>query len=228
MKCLIVEDDKMSRTSLARLCGKIEGVEVRESEGAVQAVKMLSEESFDLIFLDVEMPDMSGIELIQNVGSLPPVVITSGNKKYAYDAFELDVVDYIQKPVSLPRLIKSFNKVNGRDRGQSVREVLEDSLFVKVDGKLVRLELNDIQYIESLRDYVIFRIAEHRFVVHSSLKNIEQKLENDERFLKVHRSFIINLRWIKDVDDKSVVVGERVVPVSRSHRTDLVEKLNLL
>lgn len=228
MKCLIVEDDKMSRASLARLFGKIEGVEVRESEGAVEAIKILNSESFDLVFLDVEMPDMSGIELIRAVSSLPPVVITSGNRKYAYDAFELDVVDYIEKPVSLPRLIKSLNKVNGRDRGQSVQDAPEDSLFVKVDGKLVRLELNDLQSIESLRDYVIFRTADHRFVVHSSLKNIEQKLENDERFLKVHRSYIINLKWIKDVDDKSVVVGERVVPVSRSHRMDLVQKLNLL
>lgn len=228
MKCLIVEDDVMSRASLVRLCKKISGMEVEESGDALEAMEMLKSQEFDLVFLDVEMPDMSGMDLLKTLPEMPPTIITSGNRKYAFDAFEFNVVDYIEKPVSLQRLIKGLNKIEKRDTGKSIREAEDDALFVKVDGKLVRLNLPEIQSVESLRDYVIFRTVDDRYIVYSSLKNIEEKLKNDNRFLKVHRSYIINMNWIKDVDDKSVVIGDRVVPVSRSHRTSLVEKLNML
>lgn len=229
MNCLIVEDDKMSREMLSGLCTKIEGLEIKSVENAVDAISVLENSRFDLVFLDVEMPDMSGIDLIRTQRDMPPVIITSVNRDYAYDAFEFDVVDYLQKPISLPRLIKAVQKVRKMSNGAvNGNEVKNDHIFIKVDGKHVRLQLSDVRMITSMRDYVIFQLDSERYIVHSTLKSIEEKLQDDSRFYKVHRSYIVNVNHIVDMDDRSVVIGEKVIPISRSNRQSFMEYLNML
>lgn len=230
MNCLIVEDDRMSREMLSDLCAKIEGLDVRSVDTALNAIADLEGKRYDLVFLDIEMPDMSGIDLMRTQEKMPPVIITSAKKEYAYDAFEFDVVDYLQKPVSLPRLIKAVQKVRKRTIAEPEEKQTKatDHMFIKVDGKHIRLELNEILAITSMRDYVIFQLESERHIVHSTLKSIEEKLESDKRFYKVHRSYMINVNHIVDMDERSVVVGKQVIPISRSNRQAFMEYLNML
>lgn len=231
MKCLIVEDELISRTSLELLCEKIDNVEVKAVSNGEEAKRLLDTESFDLLFLDVELPGMSGLELIRYKDNMPPIVITSGSKVHAFDAFELDVIDYIQKPVSYQRLLKAFDKIKFMQvprKNSNVEPAGDDSIFVRSNGKHVKLHLSQIYFIESLRDYVIFRTEEKRYIVHSTLKNIEERLSQDGRFLKVHRSYIVNTDCITDYDDRTVYLHDHEVPVSRSNKQALREQLNQL
>lgn len=230
MNCLIVEDDRMSREMLIDLCAKIDGIDVRTVDTALDAISNLDSNRFDLVFLDVEMPDMSGIDLMRSQEKMPPVIITSAKKEYAYDAFEFDVVDYLQKPVSLPRLVKAIQKVRKRNTPEidASTPTTTDHMFIKVDGKHIRLQLKDVIAITSMRDYVIFQLENERHIVHSTLKSIEEKLGSDKRFYKVHRSYIINVNHIVDMDDRSVVVGKQVIPISRSNRQAFMDYLNML
>ncbi|WP_306643956.1 LytR/AlgR family response regulator transcription factor [Sanyastnella coralliicola] len=229
MNCLIVDDDEMARASLENLCKKIDGIVPACAEDALTAMRMMQASKYELVFLDVEMPEMTGLELLEASDELPAVIIISANREYAFEAFSFDVLDYLEKPVALPRLIKAINKVKRTTTPIEVpAEKSDDSIYVKVSGKLVKLTYDEIYVIESMRDYVKFITKDGRHVVHSTLKGIEDKLSAEPRFFKTHRSFIINTDHIADVDEKSVVVGKSVVPISRSMRPAFMEKLNLL
>lgn len=231
MKCLIVEDELIARSSLELLCQKSEMAEVVTASCGEEAKRLLDSENFDLMFLDVELPGVSGLELIRYKDDMPPIVITSASKVHAFDAFELDVIDYIQKPVSYQRLLKAFEKVKMMQsprKNSNVEPAGNDSIFVRSNGKHVKLQLSQIYFIESLRDYVIFRTEEKRYIVHSTLKNIEERLAGDGRFLKVHRSYIVNTECITDYDDRTVFLSDHEVPVSRANKQALKEQLNQL
>jgi DNA-binding LytR/AlgR family response regulator len=229
MNCLIVDDDKMSRSSLEFICSRIDGVNTTTVSSALEASRLLNSQTFDLIFLDIEMPEMNGLDLIRFSKRMPPIIITSANTKYAFDAFQLDAVDYLAKPLTLPRVMKAITKVSALSElssNNTVQPVGDSSVFIRVDGKHIKLDFNDIFVVESMRDYVMFRTEKSRFIVHSTLKNIEERLGHDRRFLKIHRSFIINTDTITDFDERSVVCGPYNIPVSRSNRTVLQKHLN--
>jgi DNA-binding LytR/AlgR family response regulator len=231
MKCLIVDDDKLSRASLEFICSRIDGLQVTSVESAGEAGRMLNSGRYDFVFLDIEMPEVSGLDFIRLNKQIPPIIITSSNKDYAFDAFQLDAVDYLSKPLTITRVMKAISKVNalaGMSSSNTVQPVGERVVFIRVDGRNVKLELDDIHLVESMRDYVMFRTATTRYVVHSTLKNIEERLGHDGRFLKIHRSFIINTDHITDFDDRNVVVGPYTVPVSRSNRSALLKQLKSL
>ncbi len=229
MKCLIVDDDKLACASLEFICSRIEGVKTDTASSAAEASSMLNAGSYDLIFLDIEMPGMNGLELIRFSRNMPPIIITSASKSYAFDAFQLDAIDYMSKPLTYPRVIKAITKVSAiadLSPTNTVQPSGDNSVFIRVDGKHVRLELSEVVLIESMRDYVMFRTHHQRYIVHSTLKNIEERLAHDARFLKIHRSFIVNTHHITDYDERSVVAGPYNVPVSRSNKNMVQQHLN--
>lgn len=228
MKCLIVDDDEMARASLEHLCSKINELEiVAACNNGIEAMRLLKQEAIDLVFLDIEMPDLSGLDLVKTLDQLPQIIFVSGHTKYAIEAFEYHVTDFLVKPIDLPRLIKSI------DHAQSLADKKEEShdlreLFVKVDGRLVRLSYDDILYVESIGDYVVFNtIKKEKFIVHSTLKNIDAKLQHPE-FLKVHRAFVVNLTKIVDIEESNLVIGDKVVPISRAHKPILLKRIKTL
>ncbi len=227
MRCLLVDDEEMSRKIVAGMCAQIEGIElVGICENALQALPYLEKEEIDLIFLDVEMPEMTGLDLVKSVKQLPQIIFITSKQEYAVEAFEHRVTDYIQKPVQLPRLIKAIE----RAREVLNKRVADDpnELYVRVDGKLVRLDLQDVLYIESIGDYVIFHTEKkEKFIVHSTLKNIDDKISN-RKFLKVHRSFIVNLSKIVDIQETNLVIKDKVIPISRAHRPVLMNHIKTL
>ena len=230
MNCLIIEDEKMSREALFALCDKVGGMTVEAVENVVDARKILSQRTFDLVLLDIGLPDINGVEFLRIGMTLPPVIIISSNEKYALEAFELDVVDYLKKPVSLSRFIQAIDRFKSRTASaeSSVKSEKEENIFVKSEGKIIRIPLNEILVLESMRDYVIFRMEKGKHLVHTTMKNVEEQLKDDDRFIRVHRSYIINRSQISDIQENSVLVQSHVIPVSRSHRTMLMEKIKFI
>ena len=234
LNCLIVDDDRMSRALMTRFCAKIDDLNVVGiCQNGLEALDFLSANSVDLLFLDVEMPDLTGVELLQCSQQLPTIVFISSKREYAVEAFayrEL-VADYIPKPATLPRLLTAIERVRKKlaptPAPETASTTAKDYIFVRSDGRFVRINLGSLMYVENVGDYVLFKTEAEQYLVHATLKNIAGRLDHPD-FLKVHRSYIINLSKIVDVKDGSVVVRKKVIPVSRAHRSVLLERIDPL
>ena len=230
MNCLIVEDDEISMISILKFCEKIKDIDIKGVCGNInEAIECLQKFEIDLIFLDVELPGTSGIDLIKQMDDLPLIVFTTAKREYAADAFEFKdyVIDYITKPISLPRMLNAVNKARQKLSKEELNEPFNNHLFVKSDGRLVRIDIEDLEYIETVGDYVLFKTSSSQFMVHSSLKNIDSRIQHPN-LMKIHRSYIINLSKIIDIQDNSVLIGKKIIPISRAHRSKLWKRLDPL
>jgi DNA-binding LytR/AlgR family response regulator len=228
LRCLIVDDDVMARTAMQTLCSKIEDLQVvKVCDSAVEALAYLEEEPIDLIFLDIEMPEMTGIEFLGQLATSPYVVVTSSRIEYAFDAFEHQVIDYLKKPVALPRFQLAIEKVQEAEKAIQAYKSQTKDVYVKHDGRYVRINYDDILYFENIGDYVRIRAKSANYIIYSTLKSIDAKLQ-DPRFVKVHRTFIINIDQIKDIEENTLVISDAVIPISRAHRPGLMNRLNFL
>ncbi len=226
MNCIIVEDDQMARASLELMCQKIDDLEVVGSfDNGIDALKLIKTEPIDLILLDIQMPDFSGLDLIKSLDKKPQIIFTTGHAEYAVEAFEHRVTDFLTKPVELVRLMKAIDHARENLAAAPSEEMTE--LFLKVDGRYVRLDLDDVLYVESLGDYVTFRTSTEKYIVHSTMKNIDDKIKN-KKFLKVHRSYIVNLSKVVDIEEANMVIMDKVIPISRAHRPVLMNRIKTI
>ena len=186
MNCLIVDDEEMSRRNLERLCQKITDLNiVGICENGMQVMDELENSSIDLLFLDIEMPDLSGMEMVKNLSNLPQIIFTTNRTDLALEAFEYDVTDYLAKPVTLPRLLKAVNKAKIRSSSNSATIKEDENLFIRSEGKLVKLDYDEIVFIETMDDYLIFHLDnDQKHIIHSSLKKMDEKLKG-KQFLKI-------------------------------------------
>lgn len=237
MNCIIIDDEAAARAIIEQLCSKVSSLNVLESfPNAMQAIKYLNQNEVDLIFLDIHMPDFTGFDFIQTLKNPPKIVLTTSDAQFAIEAFEYDcIVDYLVKPIVLPRFEKAIQKavtiaakpsISVKDSG-SVETTLGNDLYVNIDRRLIKIDIPSIYLVEAKGDYIQVKTEDKNYTVHSTLKKIEDKLPND-LFLKVHRSFIINVQKIIDIEDNSVLIKKDVIPVSRSNRPELMKRLNLL
>lgn len=230
IKCIVVDDEIIARKSLSKLCEKVEQLSViGVFESGKNVLACLEKEEVDLIFLDIEMPDMTGLDLIEQLPYLPQIIFTTSNQDYAYAAFEYDVTDFLKKPVTMSRFLKAIEKV--QTRKSQLNAVADSSasseIYIRVDGRLVRLPYEDIYYFENVGDYIKVVSVHGNFIFHSTIKALNQKIKNP-RFLKVHRSYIVNLNKIKDIEDSTLVIDQKVIPISRSHRPVILRSINLI
>jgi len=231
MKCLIVDDNQIARMALKQLVGQVQNLElVAECNDAIEAYNYLAKNPVDLILLDIEMPDMSGLELIQKLGHRKPLIIfTTAKKDYAVEAFELSVVDYLVKPVTLPRFIQAIEKANEAlesDR-QEVKIEEQGFVFVKDNGVLKRISIDDILYLEAMGDYVKVHTPQKFHVVHATLKSLEERLPA-ARFTRVHRSYIVAVSKIDYIQEGTISIGKAGIPVADTYKAALNKRLNLL
>ncbi len=234
MDCIIIDDDATARLIIKEHCLKSEQINVvEEFSSAIDAIKFLNTTSVDLVYLDIHMPTFSGFDFIQTLKNPPIVVLTTSDKNLALEAFEYkSVVDYLVKPITKERFDKSLEKLNSISN-TSIEEVKPieksklDFIYVNVDRRLVKVSIPNIYLIEAKGDYINIKTKEKNYIVHSTLKKIEDKLPSDS-FFKVHRSFIINISEIIDIEDNTVLIQKDVIPVSRSKKSELMKKLNLL
>lgn len=228
---LIVEDELMARKSLERLCGKYPQINlVGACENAEAGLATMTQDaSIELVLLDIEMPGMSGLELLEQIPYLPQVIFTTGNKEYAYEAYEYDITDFLKKPVSADRFARAMQKVMAikEKRNAIASSSAAHELYIKADGKYVRLDYEDILYFENVGDYIKAATTHGNYIFHDTMKGLDKKITYP-RLLKVHRSYIVNLGKIKDIEDNTLVIGGAVIPISRAHKPILLRSINLL
>lgn len=234
MNCIVIDDEKLARVIIKTLCSKIESLNlVEEFSSAIQAIKFLNENQVDLIFLDIHMPDFSGLDFIKTLKNPPKIIFTTSDPKFAIEAFEYDfIVDYLLKPIELPRFEKAIAKAEKLQLNVPVEvkkeaKEVQNDFYVNIDRRLIKIDLPSIYLIQANGDYINIKTEDKNYIVHSTLKKIEDKLP-DSLFLKVHRSYIINVKKIIDIEDNSVLIKKDVVPVSRSKRPELMKRLDLL
>ncbi|APZ45595.1 DNA-binding response regulator [Polaribacter reichenbachii] len=232
MNCIIIDDDATARLITKQLCLKTEKINVvDEFSSAIDAIKYLNTASVDLVYLDIHMPTFSGFDFIQTLKNPPKIILTTSDKNLALEAFEYkSVVDYLVKPITKERFEKSLEKLESFTivgEPKTKEKAKSDFIYVNVDRRLVKVSIPSIYLIEAKGDYINIKTEQKNYIVHSTLKKIEDKLPTDS-FFKVHRSFIINISEIIDIEDNTVLIKKDVIPVSRSNKSELMKKLNLL
>jgi DNA-binding LytR/AlgR family response regulator len=225
MTCLIVDDEKMSRQIISHFIERTEGLElVKVCESAIEAANFLQQNAVDVVFLDIEMPEMSGMDLIKSLEIIPQVVLITSRTDYAIEAFEHNVVDYLVKPVEYARFVKAVAKV--RENLQTQQTEAED-LYVKSESKIVKINLKELLYVEALADYVILHTSAQKYIVHSTMKGIEKRLP-EKNFIRIHRSYIVNTDKIEHIEDLSVVINKKYLPIGNSYKDAFMKRLNIL
>jgi DNA-binding LytR/AlgR family response regulator len=235
MNCIIIDDEEMARAIIAQFISKNTDLTIEnEFSNALQAIKYLNQNDVDLIFLDIHMPDFTGFDFIQTIKNPPKVILVTSDKDFAIEAFEYDcIVDYLVKPITEDRFQKAIQKAKAYKINFNPKEsaaVAEDNInefYVNIDRRLIKIEMASVNIVEAKGDYIHIKTEGKNYIVHSTLKKIEDKLPKD-LFLKVHRSFIINTKKIIDIEDNSVLIAKDVIPVSRANKPELMKRLNLL
>jgi DNA-binding LytR/AlgR family response regulator len=236
MNCIVVDDENMGRKLLEENVRQIPFLNlVASCKNAFEAMEQLQSNSIDLIFLDIQMPGMLGTQFIQTLAKKPLVIFVTAYDNYAVESYQLDAVDYLMKPVSLERFSLAANKAYQLFNLQkpavptaaAPQEALEDFFFVNVEYSLVRISIPQISHIEGLKDYVkIYLDGERRPVLtKTTMKSLEAKVM-PHGFMRVHKSFIVNLRKIESIKQQRIKIGTFDIPVSDSHAAELMEKLN--
>jgi len=221
----------MARMAMKKMVSQDQNLELAaECADAIEAYNYLSNNPVDLLLLDIEMPDMSGLDLIKKLGNKKPLIVfTTAKTDYAVEAFELSVVDYLVKPVALPRFIQAVEKANEalESNKQEVKVEEQGFVFVKDNGVLKRISIDDILYLEAMGDYVKVHTAPKFHVVHATLKSLEEKLPSS-KFTRVHRSYIVAINKIDFIQEGTISIGKASIPVADTYKTTLNKRLNLL
>jgi len=237
MNCIIIDDEALARAIIRNHCAKADDLVVLEEfSNAIAAIKYLNQNTVDLIFLDIHMPDFTGFDFIQTLKNPPKIVLTTSDRNFAIEAFEYDcIVDYLVKPVELPRFLKAVQKAeqvkppkaDTAKPSTHTNDSEGNDLYVNIDRRLIKISFDSILIIEAKGDYILIKTEGKNYTVHSTLKKIEDKLP-ESKFLKIHRSYVINFHKIIDIEDNSVLIAKDVIPISRSNRPILMKRLNLL
>lgn len=229
MKCIIIDDDEACRNVLVHLVKQIDDLQlVGNFSSPTEALGAFKKETIDLVFLDIEMPEMNGIEMIKSIG-LPPTIITTTHKEYAIDAFEYNVIDYLIKPIALPRFLKAVEKAKKTTKTDVAQgTVSKEFFFIKKDSILNKVPFSEILRVEALGDYLAVHTTNNKkYVVHLTLKAIDDKLPK-EKFVRVHRSHIVNIANVGMVEDNTIYVNNEAIPVGALYKEKFNSMLNLL
>jgi len=230
LTCAIVEDDRISLALIEGLAEKSGLLEVKKSLASSQeALLWLSENQVDLLFLDMEMPEISGLQLLRALSYKPEVIIISSNPNYAVEAFEFSVTDYLLKPIKdYARFLQAVNKVSAKQKPQKKEtKDIDGNLFVRIDSLLLKLNLDDVFWIEASGDYIKIQTTEKNHIVYSTLKKIEEKLP-PQKFVRVHRSFIINISKISNIDPNNLEINKKIIPISSTYKEELLDRIKVL
>lgn len=231
INAIIVDDEPLALDVLETYIEKIPNLNlVQRCNNAIEAFKVLQNESIDLIFLDIQMPQLTGIEFLKSLKNPPQVVFTTAYQNYALDGFELNVTDYLLKPISFDRFVTAVNKVVDQMPSESVEQeelaTGKDFFFVKSDKKLVKVKYEDINYIEGLKDYVIIRMTNNtRIVTLQTMKSLEAKLPGN-LFKRIHRSYIVALDKIAAIVGNMVEIDKKHIPIGKNYRDQLLNIIN--
>ncbi|MEI7663192.1 MAG: LytTR family DNA-binding domain-containing protein [Bacteroidota bacterium] len=235
IRCIAVDDEMLALDLIEDNIKKVPFLElVKTCRSAMDAIEVIQTQPVDLIFLDIQMPDISGIQMLKSLNNKPVVIFTTAYSSYAQEGYDLDVIDYLLKPYSFERFLKAVNKVHEyldlQNRAliqPAARELVTSPnfLFVKADYKLYKINLADILYIEGLKDYVKIYVSEKPIVTQMSMKTLEEKLPSYD-FIRVHRSFIVAFNKIDFIQKHMLTIGKKEIPISEHYRDQLFSIIN--
>lgn len=229
--CMIVDDEPMAREIISSFVGKIHNLElVATCKNVSEVFSVLQKESIQLIFLDINMPEISGLSLAKSIQHKSQVIFTTAYREYAIEGFDLQAVDYLLKPISFDRFLKAVQKYFDLHASKEiikqeiVSEAKETSIFVRSDRKMVKVRFKEINYIESLSDYVKIFTDKETIITRETISNIESKLPSNE-FLRTHRSYIVSMPKIDSFTNEFLELDKKAIPISRSYKENVLQKL---
>ncbi|GAA6765602.1 LytTR family DNA-binding domain-containing protein [Flavobacterium sp. CGRL1] len=223
LKCIITDDEPMARKGIRGYIEKTDFLSLTaECETAIELNSLLKKESADVIFLDVEMPGLTGMEFLSSASNLPKIIIVSAYEHYALKGFEMDVFDYLLKPVSYERFLKSVNKLFD-EKQKEFNSVQTEYIFIKTDKKTKKIMIRDILFIESMENYILIHTANSKETVYCTLKIIAENLPSD-LFFQPHRSYIANFEHVSAVEGNIIEIGKHKIPLSKNLKDDIYNK----
>lgn len=232
IKCLLVDDEPPARQLLESYITRLENLELcGECGNALEAFQFLQKKEVDLLFLDIQMPRMNGLELIKSLHNRPQIVLTTAYREYAVEGFELDVLDYLVKPVSFERFLKTISKYHHYSTvAQSAEPVAGPDtfetayMFFKVNKEMVKIYLKDILYVESIKDYLKIVTEEKSYITYQRINYMEEKLP-ENKFVRIHKSYIVSTTKINSFRNDTIKIGTLDLPVGRHYKQRFVEVL---
>ncbi len=227
IKCLVIDDEPIARKGIIEHIEQVDFLSVvAECKNGVEAASLLKTESIDLIFLDIQMPQLNGIDFLKSLSNPPLVIFTTAYPQYAIEGFELEVLDYLLKPISFSRFFKAALKAQEflQKKSPTVINANTDFFFIKVNQKLEKITTAEIKYIESMSNYVVIHTALRKYVAYLTFKGIEEKLPGD-LFFRIHKSYIVNVQAVDAIDSNEILMGTLKLPLGKSYRDDIIKKI---
>ncbi len=231
-KCLIIDDEAQARKLIAAYISKIPELElVNSCKNALEGQAIMSENEIDILFLDVNMPELSGIDFLKISKKIPPTIFITAYSEYALNGYELDVVDYLLKPVEFPRfykaVLKAFERIGKHKQIVSENKEINKNkyIFVKADKEIIKLNILEIQYIEGMREYVRIYTEKRKILTLQSLSRFIEILP-ENLFFRVHKSFIVNIQTIDNIMGNTIYIKNNEIPISRGNKKEFIEKIN--
>ncbi|MBE9463331.1 LytR/AlgR family response regulator transcription factor [Dyadobacter subterraneus] len=232
LNCVIVDDEPLAREGIANYVREVDFLHLTGTcENPVELIKMLDENPVDLIFLDIQMPKMSGIDFLKIVKNPPLVVITTAFPSFALESFQLDVLDYLLKPITFERFFKAASKakdyhnlINRENSSENATETGADYFFIKCGNKYEKIVLTDILFIEGMQNYVTIYTNKGKFVTLLYMKNLEQNLDS-RFFIRVHKSYIVSVNRVEGIEGNEIFIQSHRIPVSRNHREQVLKQI---
>ena len=221
LKCVVVDDEPMAREIIEAYIAKTPNLELMAScKNAAEAILFAQEDDVDLFFLDINMPEISGLSLAKIIHKKTQIIFTTAYREYAIDGFNLNVVDYLLKPIAFDRFLQAVQKVSLSE----ITATKNDFMFVRSDRKMVKIDFNSILYIESLSDYLKIFTTEKTIIIRETISSLEEKLPS-KKFIRIHRSFIISLKNITSYTNEFIEINHKALPISRSYKESVLQKL---
>lgn len=227
--CIVVDDSEVQLVLLKNYVKQTENLQLDAAfSNPLEAYQYLSKKNVDILILDIDMPELSGLELLRRLENPPQTILITSKTEFALEAFDLEAIDYIIKPPEYPRFLKAVNKAITLIEKKlfSSKELQEQAVLVKSNGKLIRLEVDSIDYFEAMSDYVVIHTEDKRkHIIYATLKQFESRMQLFGSFHRIHRSYLINLKKIKSVENGQVLIGSKYLPIGNTYKEDFMKKL---
>lgn len=228
IKCVVIEDEPLARKGLREYIADVDFLQlIGDFDAPLKANELISTGEAQLLFLDIQMPKISGIDFFKTLQHPPPVIFTTAFPQYALEGFEVNALDYLVKPVSFERFLKAVLKAKEfyelRDKNKK-EAIAADHFFIKADNKLVKIQFDEIIYVEAFQNYVLIHTIKKKYMTYLTFKSVEEYLP-ELQFLKVHKSYIVAVSKISSIDGNDILIGEQHIPISRNQKEEVMEKL---
>jgi two-component system, LytTR family, response regulator len=229
INCILIDDEPLARKGLKEYISDVDFLNlIGDFDSPLKATELLSKANTQLLFLDIQMPKITGLEFFKSLQNAPPVIFTTAYPQYALDGFDLNALDYLVKPISFERFLKAALKAKEyyetRQHNADLNEKKDDYFFIKTDNKLVKIFFDEILFVEALQNYVTIHTADKKYITYLTFKSVEEYLPA-ERFIKTHKSYIVSASKVNSIEGNDIRIANHHVPISRNEKDDVMEKL---